>query len=217
MTFRCFAFSFFLSFFFFFFFFFPGELSPLADEPEPEPEPEPGASAMAALGDRPNVDHLIGEMDEAADESRRSPASSATRDLDMLMRDLQLTSRSMQMSNPPGQPDPGDPIYSRPRPVPVKASHSIDGAPKVDSMDATSTDGRASNRSTGSGSTGSSSSAGSKVVSSQTSASRLNQLDKMLGHLESDMSRQGISTSAKGTCSGCQKAIVGQVIIQTQE
>ncbi|XP_066577916.1 transforming growth factor beta-1-induced transcript 1 protein isoform X2 [Amia ocellicauda] len=37
-------------------------------------------------------------------------------------------------------------------------------------------------------------------------------LDSMLGLLQSDLSRQGIPTTAKGTCSACQKPIVGQVV-----
>ncbi|XP_069044409.1 transforming growth factor beta-1-induced transcript 1 protein-like isoform X2 [Lepisosteus oculatus] len=37
-------------------------------------------------------------------------------------------------------------------------------------------------------------------------------LDSMLGLLQSDLSRQGITTTAKGTCSACQKPIVGQVV-----
>ncbi|XP_033627411.1 paxillin-like isoform X2 [Asterias rubens] len=38
------------------------------------------------------------------------------------------------------------------------------------------------------------------------------QLDSMLGHLESDVSRQGVSTVAKGFCGACQKQIVGQIV-----
>lgn len=37
------------------------------------------------------------------------------------------------------------------------------------------------------------------------------QLDAMLGHLQSDMNRQGVSTAAKGMCAACNKPIVGQV------
>ncbi|KAF5298160.1 hypothetical protein FQA39_LY02584 [Lamprigera yunnana] len=37
-------------------------------------------------------------------------------------------------------------------------------------------------------------------------------LDSMLGNLQADMSRQGVNTSQKGCCSGCEKPIVGQVI-----
>ena len=37
------------------------------------------------------------------------------------------------------------------------------------------------------------------------------QLDSMLGHLHSDVSRQGVQTVAKGICAACQKPIVGQV------
>ncbi|XP_055031943.2 transforming growth factor beta-1-induced transcript 1 protein isoform X2 [Misgurnus anguillicaudatus] len=37
-------------------------------------------------------------------------------------------------------------------------------------------------------------------------------LDSMLGLLQSDLSRQGVSTSSKGNCSACQKPVVGQVV-----
>ncbi|UYV68473.1 TGFB1I1 [Cordylochernes scorpioides] len=36
------------------------------------------------------------------------------------------------------------------------------------------------------------------------------QLDSMLGSLQSDMSKQGVSTTAKGHCAACNKPIVGQ-------
>ncbi|XP_033115889.1 leupaxin-like [Anneissia japonica] len=39
-----------------------------------------------------------------------------------------------------------------------------------------------------------------------------NQLDSMLRHLDSDMSRQGVNTVAKGHCAACNKPIVGQVV-----
>lgn len=42
--------------------------------------------------------------------------------------------------------------------------------------------------------------------------SRSNQLDSMLGTLQSDMTRQGVNTTAKGHCSACNKPIVGQVV-----
>ncbi|XP_067135229.1 leupaxin-like isoform X1 [Centruroides vittatus] len=41
---------------------------------------------------------------------------------------------------------------------------------------------------------------------------RSNQLDSMLGTLRSDMSRQGVTTTAKGHCAACHKPIVGQVV-----
>ncbi|KAJ8681575.1 hypothetical protein QAD02_017367 [Eretmocerus hayati] len=41
---------------------------------------------------------------------------------------------------------------------------------------------------------------------------RQNQLDSMLGNLQADMSRQGVTTTQKGCCSACEKPIVGQVI-----
>ncbi|KAG2464180.1 TGFI1 protein, partial [Polypterus senegalus] len=37
-------------------------------------------------------------------------------------------------------------------------------------------------------------------------------LDSMLGLLQSDLTRQGIPTTAKGTCAACQKPIVSQVV-----
>lgn len=42
-------------------------------------------------------------------------------------------------------------------------------------------------------------------------APRVNQLDSMLGNLQSDMSRQGVATVSKGVCAACSKPIVGQV------
>ncbi|VDD88805.1 unnamed protein product [Enterobius vermicularis] len=39
------------------------------------------------------------------------------------------------------------------------------------------------------------------------------QLDSMLGTLQSDMSKHGISTIPKGDCAACGKSIVGQVVI----
>jgi paxillin len=40
---------------------------------------------------------------------------------------------------------------------------------------------------------------------------RTSQLDSMLGSLQSDMTRQGVSTVKKGTCAACNKPIIGQV------
>ncbi|NP_001133443.1 transforming growth factor beta-1-induced transcript 1 protein [Salmo salar] len=37
-------------------------------------------------------------------------------------------------------------------------------------------------------------------------------LDSMLGLLQSDLTRQGVPTSSKGSCSACQKPVVGQVV-----
>uniref|UniRef100_A0A3B4AM59 LIM zinc-binding domain-containing protein n=1 Tax=Periophthalmus magnuspinnatus TaxID=409849 RepID=A0A3B4AM59_9GOBI len=37
-------------------------------------------------------------------------------------------------------------------------------------------------------------------------------LDSMLGLLQSDLTRQGVHTSSKGTCTACQKPVVGQVV-----
>ncbi|CAN7985124.1 unnamed protein product [Ixodes hexagonus] len=41
---------------------------------------------------------------------------------------------------------------------------------------------------------------------------RANQLDSMLGTLQSDLTKQGVNTTAKGHCSACNKPIVGQVV-----
>ncbi|XP_046841243.1 paxillin-like isoform X3 [Xenia sp. Carnegie-2017] len=41
---------------------------------------------------------------------------------------------------------------------------------------------------------------------------RTSQLDSMLGSLQSDMNRQGVSTVKKGICAACNKPIVGQVV-----
>lgn len=51
-----------------------------------------------------------------------------------------------------------------------------------------------------------------KVSKSPTSTSKgVDQLDSMLGTLQSDMSKQGVNTSPKGHCTACNKPIVGSV------
>lgn len=40
---------------------------------------------------------------------------------------------------------------------------------------------------------------------------KVSQLDSMLGNLQSDMNRQGVSTTKKGECGACNKPIIGQV------
>jgi len=40
-----------------------------------------------------------------------------------------------------------------------------------------------------------------------------NQLDSMLGNLQNDLSKHGITTIPKGDCAACNKSIVGQVVI----
>ena len=40
---------------------------------------------------------------------------------------------------------------------------------------------------------------------------KVSQLDSMLGTLQSDMTRQGVSTTKKGECAACNKPIIGQV------
>jgi len=48
-------------------------------------------------------------------------------------------------------------------------------------------------------------------IKAKPAASKVNQLDSMLGNLQSDMSRQGVATVSKGVCAACTKPIVGQV------
>ncbi|XP_048582547.1 leupaxin isoform X2 [Nematostella vectensis] len=43
------------------------------------------------------------------------------------------------------------------------------------------------------------------------SVGKVSQLDNMLGSLQSDMTRQGVSTTKKGMCAACNKPIIGQV------
>ena len=43
------------------------------------------------------------------------------------------------------------------------------------------------------------------------SVGKVSQLDSMLGNLQSDMTRQGVSTTKKGECAACNKPIIGQV------
>ena len=40
---------------------------------------------------------------------------------------------------------------------------------------------------------------------------RVSQLDSMLGNLQTDKNRQGVSTEKKGTCAACNKPIIGQL------
>jgi paxillin len=53
-----------------------------------------------------------------------------------------------------------------------------------------------------------------ETVTSVTTTTEENrdQLDSMLGNLQSDMSRRGVNTTQKGCCTACEKPIVGQVI-----
>ena len=39
----------------------------------------------------------------------------------------------------------------------------------------------------------------------------VNNLDSMLGNLQTNMSKQGVTTVTKGTCAACNKPIIGQV------
>lgn len=50
-----------------------------------------------------------------------------------------------------------------------------------------------------------------RTPSSSSQVGKVSQLDSMLGSLQSDMSRQGVSTTKKGTCAACNKPIIGQV------
>ena len=45
----------------------------------------------------------------------------------------------------------------------------------------------------------------------QSPVQKPNELDSMLGSLESDMKGHGVSVSTKGLCAACSKPIVGQV------
>ncbi|KAJ7353919.1 Transforming growth factor beta-1-induced transcript 1 protein [Desmophyllum pertusum] len=47
--------------------------------------------------------------------------------------------------------------------------------------------------------------------SSPAAVGKVSQLDSMLGSLQSDMTRQGVSTTKKGECAACSKPIIGQV------
>lgn len=50
-----------------------------------------------------------------------------------------------------------------------------------------------------------------KSPSTPAGVGKVSQLDSMLGSLQSDMTRQGVSTTKKGECAGCSKPIIGQV------
>lgn len=161
-----------------------------------ESSPE-GPVETGGVSERPAVKKLLDEMEgSVGDQPRKessAAASSATRDLDRLMRNL--TDLSAQMSSVPNSQTQStggadNAIYSRPSRVIRPAG---DSKPKLN------------------GSTMADGAAGRASPQAQTSADQLSHLDKMLGHLQSDMSRQGIQAAAKGTCSACQKQIVGQV------
>lgn len=50
-----------------------------------------------------------------------------------------------------------------------------------------------------------------KPASTPAAVGKVSQLDSMLGSLQSDMTRQGVSTTKKGECAACNKPIIGQV------
>lgn len=51
----------------------------------------------------------------------------------------------------------------------------------------------------------------SKPASTPAAVGKVSQLDSMLGSLQTDMTRQGVSTTKKGECGACNKPIIGQV------
>ena len=187
--------------------------------------PDGGFSSKPAGGGvplRPDVGNLLSDLDKAVTVPGSQPAgdggeldfppppanaSTATRDLDALMaslNDFQLTTSSAGAGKVLSSKPAGHELYAEPKTMllgrdgVVAPERSSGGSPALaspaDSTKATSGgSGSGSNRDTA------------------TSAARLSQLDSMLGHLQSDISRQGISSSSKGTCSACQQDIVGQV------
>ncbi|XP_037913636.1 transforming growth factor beta-1-induced transcript 1 protein [Hermetia illucens] len=52
----------------------------------------------------------------------------------------------------------------------------------------------------------------STLIHEQADKPPTDQLDSMLGNLQADMNRQGVTTTQKGCCNACDKPIVGQVI-----
>lgn len=49
------------------------------------------------------------------------------------------------------------------------------------------------------------------ILAATPSQQPVNNLDSMLGSLQTTMSKQGVTTVTKGTCAGCNKPIIGQV------
>ncbi|XP_036369078.1 transforming growth factor beta-1-induced transcript 1 protein isoform X2 [Octopus sinensis] len=61
-------------------------------------------------------------------------------------------------------------------------------------------------------SAGTATSAATSSMSATSMTAKGDQLDSMLGSLQSDMNRQGVSTKTKGLCAACNKPVVSQMI-----
>ncbi|KAJ8043973.1 Paxillin [Holothuria leucospilota] len=109
-------------------------------------------------------------------------ASSATRELDDLMASL---SDFQLSSSTATAPKTAEPQYAQP----VKGNQQTQSQPQQANVNGQNA-----------------------VPAQQAEPGGGDQLDSMLGHLHSDVSRQGVNTVAKGHCAACNKQIVGQIV-----
>lgn len=126
---------------------------------------------------------------------QQGQSSSATRELDDLMASLSGFKMSgkapggqahVQVPGPPRSPSPGsEPSYAKPQ----KSRNLSQSSSANSSLQSSSV---TPNMSSGSAQGG--------------------QLDAMLGDLQSDLSKQGVTTKTKGLCAACNQPVVGQVI-----
>jgi len=150
------------------------------------------------------VEALLDELDNTVSHSKTSQvrpvagkatitdlamprtASSATKELDDLMASLSDFKVSAAVNIEPPKPEVGR-IDATDGPTPVSPTHSsmqskTDDYAKVE-----------------------------KPIVKPKPQPVVNNLDSMLGSLQSNMSKQGVTTVTKGTCAACNKAVIGQV------
>ncbi|XP_071480245.1 paxillin-like [Diadema antillarum] len=123
-------------------------------------------------------------------------ASSATKELDDLMAslsDFQLSPTETTSNHSYGRPQ--EPAYAQPHKVtpPPKPAHPPPSLVNINNTPPAAPPP-------------------SQAPQPGYAPSQPSQLDSMLGHLHSDVSRQGVQTMAKGICAACQKPIVGQIV-----
>lgn len=125
-------------------------------------------------------------------QPQQAQSSAATQELDDLMAslsDFKIKDRQgpqLHMPPPPRSPSPGsEPSYAKP----LKSRNLSQSSSANTSLQSSSVTGNMSSTSTQGG-----------------------QLESMLGDLQSDLNKQGVSTKTKGLCAACNQPVVGQVI-----
>ncbi|KAK3753264.1 hypothetical protein QZH41_015207 [Actinostola sp. cb2023] len=154
---------------------------------------KPVLNGQTALNKRPSVDAMLDELDSIAQQTPKSITVSTTHHA--------LQHQPQYHSAPQFMDSQGRTASSATKELDDLMASLSDF--KVNVGGASSTDGP----SRGSGDY-------AKPQKSKTSGQnvgKVSQLDSMLGTLQTDMSRQGVSTTKKGTCAACNKPIVGQV------